>query len=230
LNKTEIKELSILPKKQENKKLTKPREMLEKIERDRKKREEKEKLKILEKLEAQVIKKKKLNQLPGNPSSTNNSNYTNTESYNTTKDPSKRLIDNINTTRKTPHDNLVKIDEKLLDDSGFRKTIRKEKIEIICDKTENELNKSERDKKNFYTEANFSDFGNKEKILIDLEIKKSEKVLEKEFWANLSKDKKKFFMLKLSEVYEFLNSIKLVRFIETFIEDGIENLECILGK
>ncbi len=204
--------------------------MLEKIERDRKKREEKEKLKFLEKLESQVLKKKKkLNQLP-NSSAIN--------SANTTKEPMhKRLIDNI---KKSQNDNFSKIDNKLLDDSEFRKTIRKEKIEILCDKSENIENDSK--SRIFYNTQQNEVRMNKDQVdridqLNTPKIKNKivnhaddENLLEKEFLSSLSKEKKKFFMLKLSEVYEFLKSIKLVRYIETFIEDGIEDLECVLGK
>lgn len=204
--------------------------MLEKIERERKKREEKEKLKLLEKLEAQVIKKKKLNHI------LKNSSTANTESYNTTKEPShKRLIDSLNASRKTPHDNFMKIDEKMLDDSGFRKTIRKEKIEILCENNskieENFFCNTESEAINSLNSKNENIPSTKNSnchIVID--TTNSEEILEKEFLANLSKEKKKFFFLKLSEVYEFLSSIKLVRYIEAFIEDGIEDLECILGK
>ena len=203
--------------------------MLEKIERDRKKREEKEKLKLLEKLESQVLKKKKLNQLP---------NSSDINSANTTKEPMhKRLIDNI---KRSQNDNFSKIDNKLLDDSEFRKTIRKEKIEILCDKSENIENNSK--SRIFYNTEQTEVRITKDPVdqinrLNTPKIKNQivnhsvdENLLEKEFLSSLSKEKKKFFMLKLSDVYEFLKSIKLVRYIETFIEDGIEDLECVLGK
>lgn len=209
--------------------LSNPKEMLEKIERDRKKREEKEKLKLLEKLESQVLKKKKLNQLP---------NSSDINSANTTKEPMhKRLIDNI---KRSQNDNFSKIDNKLLDDSEFRKTIRKEKIEILCDKSENIENNSK--SRIFYNTEQTEVRITKDPVdqinrLNTPKIKNQivnhsvdENLLEKEFLSSLSKEKKKFFMLKLSDVYEFLKSIKLVRYIETFIEDGIEDLECVLGK
>lgn len=72
----------------------------------------------------------------------------------------------------------------------------------------------------------------REKIEINCEntnYKKDEQ-LDKEFLDSLSNEKKKFFMFRVREVYDFLSSINLLRFIATFIEDGLEDMECILGK
>lgn len=203
-----------MPKKPENnKKISKPKEMLEKIERDRRKREEKEKLKILEKLEAQVLKKKKLNHL-----STNNSDISNWTSI---KEPvPKRLIDS--KIRKTFDGFAKQIDDKLLDDSEFRKTIRKEKIEIVCEREENSNPEIIS-----YSKQNEKDASDIKNFFETNPVSEEEK--EKKFLSNLSKEKKKFFLLKLADVYEFLSELKLVRYIETFIEDGIEDIECILG-
>lgn len=72
---------------------------------------------------------------------------------------------------------------------------------------------------------------NKERIVIDCEsLQETEQATEKEFWDNLSQDKQKFFMFKMREVYQFLKSIKLLRYIEIFLEDGIEDTEFLLGK
>ena len=58
----------------------------------------------------------------------------------------------------------------------------------------------------------------------------SEETLEARFMKSLPKDKLKFFMFKASQIYSFLKSINLVRYIEIFIEDGFEDLESVLGK
>jgi hypothetical protein len=141
---------------------------LEKLEIVRIRREENEKLKLLDKLEAQVVKKKKL-------SSLNNS---------------KRLIDTFPKTEK--------FDRKLLDDSEFRKTIKREKIEIEVEEKEMHNDNNDEDR------------------------------LESEYVKNTSKEKMKFFYFKVRELYDFLNSIKLLRYIEIFIEDGFEDMESIL--
>ncbi len=57
----------------------------------------------------------------------------------------------------------------------------------------------------------------------------SDEIIENEFIKGLSKEKLKFFMFKAHQIYNFLSSIKLVRYIEIFIEDGFEDLESILG-
>jgi hypothetical protein len=171
--------------------------MLEKIEKEKIRREEKEKLKMLEKLEAQVLgKKPKLNSL----------NLTNSISIQSDRANPKRLIDNINmvkgeTNMNNTNKKVETFDRKILDDTEFRKTIKKEKIEINCEKS------------------------------IDLKIEADkDDQLDKNFLSNLSAEKRKFFLFKTRELYDFLKSIKLIRYIETFMEDGIEDLECILGK
>ena len=62
------------------------------------------------------------------------------------------------------------------------------------------------------------------------ENNESDEVLEARFMKSLPKEKLKFFMFKASQIYNFLKSINLVRYIEIFIEDGFEDLESILGK
>lgn len=183
-----MEDLNIIPKKTQKKAAT-PKDFLEKVEKEKIKREEKEKLRMLEKLEAQVLgkKTKKLSAI-SNTTSMSNFSKQNTQSELFSH---KRLIDSVNKQK----DNPWKIDKKLLDDQEFRKTIKKEKIEIDC---ENPLIEDDK--------------------------------LEKDFIDNLSKEKLKFFLFKVRDVYDFLESIKLVRFIEIFIEDGIEDMECILGK
>ena len=188
-------------------------DFLEKIEIQKSKREEKEKLKYLEKLESQVLKIKK-------KSGTNNTTITSEAGSS-----HKRLIDNL------PKDNkqLAVIneknlfDKKLLDDPEFRKTnIKKQKIEINCD-LDNKENKNE-----IYATQIIK--GNTNKNIEEEYDDDEEEILEYDFVKSLSKEKLKFFMFKASQIYNFLTSIKLVRYIEIFIEDGFEDLESILGK
>lgn len=143
----------------------------EKMKKEKLKFEEKETLKLLDKLESQVIKKNKL-------SSLNNT---------------KRLIDTLTKTDK--------FDRKLLDDSEFRKTIKREKLAIEA-----------------------------EPVIIDPKITHidEEEKLENDYINNLSKEKIRFFNFKVRELYDFLISIKLLRYIEIFIEDGFEDMESIL--
>ena len=142
------------------------KDMFEKIEKERIRREESEKLKLLEKLESQVIKKKKLSPL----------------------DNSKRLIDTLSNMKTD------KLDRKLQEETDFRKTVKKEKIEIISDN----------------------------------HILDEDEILENDFIKNTSKEKMNFFRFRVRELYDFLVSIKLLRYIEIFIEDGFEDLESIL--
>lgn len=60
-------------------------------------------------------------------------------------------------------------------------------------------------------------------------IQAEDEIIENEYIKGLSKEKLKFFMFKAHQIYNFLSSIKLVRYIEIFIEDGFEDLESILG-
>jgi len=52
----------------------------------------------------------------------------------------------------------------------------------------------------------------------------SEKILDNEFLQNLSQNEKNFFQTKAKEIYDFLESINLIRFIESFINDGFEGI------
>jgi len=213
-------------------------DFIEKVEKEKTKREEKEKLKLLEKLESQVLKIKKTSKL-NIINSTISSEATS----------HKRLIDNIPKNDKiiikqTPNDDknvIVKFDKKLLDDSEFRKlNIIKKKIEINCDYklNVNELEKDpnnieENKEKNNNKTSNYKIF--RTDLLEDKDnkndlLEEEDEIIENEFIKGLSKEKLKFFMFKAHQIYNFLTSIKLVRYIEIFIEDGFEDLESILGK
>jgi hypothetical protein len=200
-------ELPIKPSqifKSKERKITTPKDILEKIEQENLKREEKEKLKLLEKLESQIIKKKKV----ANPIIKNNDFINNN---NTNTNYHKRLIDTISSTKNNKNLLLTetgKFDKKILDDSEFRKTIHKEKIEIDCNKP-----------------IILKPIQNITKINNENDMLEEEKYL-----IQASKEKMKFFVFKVPELYEFLSSIKLVRYIEMLIEDGFEDLESILGK
>ena len=56
----------------------------------------------------------------------------------------------------------------------------------------------------------------------------SEKILDNEFIQNLSQNEKNFFLTKAKEIYDFLESINLIRFIESFIVDGFEGISDLL--
>lgn len=208
MTKNNLEDLHIIPKLKNpnNKKPITPKDFLEKIENDKIKREEREKLKLYEKLQAQTLgKKQKLSSL-GTTNTTLISNANNTKN-------SKRLIDNLNSIKNTNllntsefTNNKTTFNKKLLDDTEFRKTI-KNKIEIDCTQS---------------SELQI----NSEKMKKDLNEEKA----DKDFMDSLSNEKRKFFLFKTRELYEFLQSIKLLRYIEVFMEDGIEDLECILGK
>lgn len=233
LTKSNLEDLNIIPKLKSNleKKPKNPKEFLEKAEKNKLRKEEREKLKMLEKLEAQVLgKKPKLNSL--GKVSGSNFNITNTNSNFSIRENeghsnqlqninnSKRLIDNINQVKGQSSSNLISntvknIAEKKEEINSMRKTFIKEKIEIDCEKSSNSINP-------------LCDKNNQSNLL-RFNIKNEEN-LDKEFFSNLSQDKKKFFLFKTREVYDFLKSIYLIRHIEFFIEDGIEDLECILGK
>jgi len=197
-------------------------DFVEKVEKDKIKREEKEKMKLLEKLEAQVLKIKKTPKI----NTLNSTISTEVGSH-------KRLIDNIPKDKiifkqNSNDDKIVKFDKKLLDDSEFRKVnIKKQKIEIICE-NDAHVNNTKEELKNsvnkLYRTEIHDDKGKNDMLEAEDEI------IENEFIKGLSKEKLKFFMFKAYQIYNFLSSIKLVRYIEIFIEDGFEDLESILGK
>jgi hypothetical protein len=208
-----------------------PKDFLEKAEKNKIRKEEREKLKMLEKLESQVLgKKPKLNSL--GKVSGSNFNITNTNSTFSHRESelhqnqlqnmnnTKRLIDNINQVKGQNSNSSVSqtmrnISGKKDEINSMRKTFIKEKIEIDCEKSSSSIHPI-KDKNN-------------QSVLSSFNVQNEEK-LDKEFMSNLSQDKKKFFLFKTREVYDFLKSIYLVRHIEFFIEDGIEDMECILGK
>ena len=199
-------------------------DFVEKVEKEKSKREEKEKLKLLEKLESQVLKIKKTNKL-------NFLNTTIANSITSEQTSHKRLIDHIPKNEKlikqgSIDEKGIKFDKKLLDDSEFRKVnIKKEKIEINCE--EEHFNTK---KNNVLYQTGIQG----KKIVEDNKINsladEEDNLIEIEYIKNCSKDKMKFFMFKAHQIYNFLNSIKLVRYIEIFIEDGFEDLESILGN
>lgn len=84
-------------------------------------------------------------------------------------------------------------------------------------KEEIDFGKKNNTKTNFFTE--------KEKYEIDCD---GDKAKDQEFIKNLSNEETKFYNLKFKEIYDFLRSINLVRFIDTLIIDGFENLNDIL--
>lgn len=202
-------------------------DFVEKVEKEKVKREEKEKLKLLEKLESQVLKIKKAPKII-----TLNSTISSEISSH------KRLIDNIPKNERivfkqnTNDDKLIKFDMKLLDDSEFRKVkIIKQKIEINCEndaKVHNEEvnNKAVKNQANKLYQTEVKDDKADKNDLLEAE----DEIIENEFIKGLSKEKLKFFMFKAHQIYNFLSTIKLVRYIEIFIEDGFEDLESILGK
>ena len=197
-------------------------DFVEKVEKDKIKREEKEKMKLLEKLEAQVLKIKKTPKI----NTLNSTISTEVGSH-------KRLIDNIPKDKiifkqNSNDDKIVKFDKKLLDDSEFRKVnIKKQKIEIICE-NDAHVNNTKEELKNSVNKLYRTEIHD-DKGKNDL-LEAEDEIIENEFIKELSKEKLKFFMFKAYQIYNFLSSIKLVRYIEIFIEDGFEDLESILGK
>ena len=81
------------------------------------------------------------------------------------------------------------------------------------------------------TEIDFKKSKNKfnstsEKFEIDLN--ETDKKADEEFMNNLSDNERNFYKIKAKELYDFLNSIYLVRFIESFIKDGFEGINDIM--
>ena len=81
------------------------------------------------------------------------------------------------------------------------------------------------------TEIDFKKSKNKfnstsEKFEIDLN--ETDKKADEEFMNNLSDNESNFYKIKAKELYDFLNSIYLVRFIESFIKDGFEGINDIM--
>ncbi len=81
------------------------------------------------------------------------------------------------------------------------------------------------------TEIDFKNSKNKfnstsEKFEIDLN--ETDKKADEEFMNNLSDNERNFYKIKAKELYDFLNSIYLVRFIESFIKDGFEGINDIM--
>lgn len=81
-----------------------------------------------------------------------------------------------------------------------------------------------------HNELDYSKTIRKEKIEINSERIKTEddELLENDYIKTISKEKMNFFKFRVRELYDFLVSIKLLRYIEIFIEDGFEDLESIL--
>ena len=66
----------------------------------------------------------------------------------------------------------------------------------------------------------------REKFEIDLN--ETDKKADNDFMNNLSDNERNFYKNKAKELYDFLNSIYLVRFIESFIKDGFEGINDIM--
>ncbi len=189
LNALNINSKSEVNKNSSKKRLTTPKDVLEKIEKEKAKREEREKIKLLEKLGAQVLGKKTIAQLP--PLLSNRCE--------TNMNKSKKLLDNLDSVKEENFEKKL-VDKNILD--------RKGKLEkIVIESNNNKINSS-----------------------CNLKLVYDDENLDKEYMMSISQEKRKFFKFKATELYDFLGSINLVRFIECFLEDGIEDLESIKGK
>ena len=65
-----------------------------------------------------------------------------------------------------------------------------------------------------------------EKFKIDLNDQ--DKKLDEEFLTNLSDNERQFYTIKARELYEFLSSINLIRFIESLHFDFFENDDTVV--
>jgi hypothetical protein len=115
----------------------------------------------------------------------------------------KRLMDSLTSMK---NEFRKESGEKGFDSSGLKtdvllkKPSKKEKIEIIEDEDSSNINEDD----------------------INLDER-----LDSEFIKNCSKEIMSFYFIKVREVYDFLISIKLFRYIDIFIQDGFEDLETI---
>ena len=59
-------------------------------------------------------------------------------------------------------------------------------------------------------------------------MNETDKKADNDFMNNLSDNERNFYKNKAKELYDFLNSIYLVRFIESFIKDGFEGINDVM--
>ena len=95
-------------------------------------------------------------------------------------------------------------------------------LNIINNKSINSSSTKESNKNN---ESQKDLFISMEKIEIDCENDKKEDAI---FLAKLSESEKFFFEVKAKDIYDFLKSIHLIRYIESFIQDGFETKEDLM--
>jgi len=95
-------------------------------------------------------------------------------------------------------------------------------LNIINNKSINSSSTKESIKNN---ESQKDLFISMEKIEIDCENDKKEDAI---FLAKLSESEKFFFEVKAKDIYDFLKSIHLIRYIESFIQDGFETKEDLM--
>ena len=62
----------------------------------------------------------------------------------------------------------------------------------------------------------------------EIDLNETDKKADNDFMNNLSDNERNFYKNKAKELYDFLNSIYLVRFIESFIKDGFEGINDIM--
>jgi hypothetical protein len=130
----------------------------------------------------------------------------------------KKKLPSLNTTEKRLMDSLTSMKNEFAvndkDKAGqnnnhlntnLKKPIETEKIEIRADSDHEDI-----DGNNTTGEFNIDE------------------KLDSEFIKHCSKDKMSFFYMRLRDVYDFLMSIRLFRYIEIFIEDGFEDMETLL--
>ena len=141
--------------------------------------------------------------------------------------PLKKTKNNLNGTgiyNKDPNKGLV-IENKFLKECRevFSKESKEDKKNDISNIGPNPIPKN--DSKKSLNTTGFRKTFHKEKIEIDCN---TEERMDQKFVKEMSKEEKNFYIENNQSLFEFLQSVNLVRFIEQFISCGIEAKEDIL--
>ena len=88
---------------------------------------------------------------------------------------------------------------------------------IASTRLKNVLKESESKKDQLYT--------SREKFELDCDIDKKDDAI---FLSKLSEKEKFFYEIKAKDIYDFLKSINLIRYIDSFINDGFETKEDLM--
>lgn len=194
----------------------------EKINKQHEKYIEKQKLKEIEKLEAKLFKQTKRLVI-------NDNNSIKKKPSNIPLDLISKISDISYNTKKDDFDDKLSIKQSLLNKT--KKELKQ--ADMMLNESEKQIFgvniNQHNNSKNMNTNNNINNSNmNINSVSSHIVDSLEEEQKEIEFLNSLKQNKRKEYLFKFREVYDFLKDIKLARYIDIFLEDGFDELNCLL--